>query len=398
MKICYLIPDLGITVGGQKGASSHIRGFINALMRQGHQVVIVTSHPAPPGTIDAPVYVMEKPVLIDGIMEEAHPRAFRAMRHLFYNTAVENTLRRVAAYENPDLIYERYSPFSFAGGYISKILGIPHVLEVNAPLAEQGEKYRKQALNEAAAVSELSAFRNTSLIITLTGQLKEWLVGLGIPPGKVHVRPCGVDAGAFYPQGADFRTQFAGRFVLGFVGSLKPWHDLEMLEKVFPELAKDPRFHLLVVGDGPSRKVVQRISDAYPGRVTATGAVSQDEVPAYIRTMDIALAPYPDMELFYFSPLKVYEYMAMGKPVIATRIGQLEELIENGVNGMLVPPGEPMAWVDAIRGLAGQPEKRQLMGERARENAASGHTWEKRVETFITIVNECVLTGELAAL
>jgi len=398
MKFCYLVPDLGIPVDGQKGASSHIRGFVNALKDLGHEVLIVTSKPVKEGTIDVPIYVIEQPNLIQGILKEQEPRTFRALRHLMYNTAVEKILQKIVQTEKPDVIYERYSPFSFAGSFFSKQRGIPHILEVNAPLAEQGKIYRKQALNEAADLLELTAFHHSSLIITLTHQLKEWLVSLGVAEDKVHVRPCGVDAERFHPNGPNFSHQYVDKVVLGFVGSLKPWHDLEMLAKIFPLLAQDPRFHLLVVGDGPSRKIVQAIKDRYPERVTVTGAVIQEEVPHYIRTMDIALSPYPNLDLFYFSPLKVYEYMAVGKPIIATGIGQLNELIQNGENGLLVPPNQPQAWVDAIRYLVDHPHQGKAMGALAREQVELEHTWEKRGKTFLNIVNECIFERELATL
>lgn len=390
MKICYLCPDLGISIDGHKGASSHIRGFVNAMTRRGHKVFIVTSCPVKEGTLDVPVHVIPPPEIIEGILEEPDPRTYRALRHLFYNNAISTLLEELVAVEKPDFIYERYSPFSVAGSIFAKKRKIPHILEVNAPLAEQGKKYRKQALQDASELLELTAFHQAGMIITLTHQLKDWLINSGISPDKINVRPCGVDENCFSPIGPSMKDRFSGKIVLGFVGSLKPWHDIEMLVDIFRKLAYDPRYHLLVVGEGPMKKTLVPLAEEFPDRVTLTGAVDQEEVPQYIRAMDIALAPYPEMDLFYFSPLKVYEYMAMGKPVIATAIGQLEELIRHKENGWLAQANNINEWIEAIQYLASHPELRDKIGTVAAKEIREGHTWDKRAEYFIGLAKEFV--------
>lgn len=390
MKICYLCPDLGIPIDGYKGASSHIRGFVNALTRRGHEVFIVTSCPVREGTLDVPVYVIPPPEIIEGILEKPDPRTYRALRHLFYNTTIDSVLEELVEAEKPDFIYERYSPFSIAGSVFAKKRRIPHILEVNAPLAEQGKKYRKQALQDASELLELTAFHQTGMIITLTHQLKDWLISSGISPDKINVRPCGVDEHCFNPTGPSVKDRFPGKVVLGFVGSLKPWHDIEMLVDLFRKLAYDPQYHLLVVGEGPMKKTLVPLAEEFPDRVTLTGAVDQEEVPKFIRAMDIALAPYPEMDLFYFSPLKVYEYMAMGKPVVATAIGQLEELIRHRENGWLAPAKDINAWIEAIHFLASHPELCKKIGTVAAKEIREGHTWDKRAEYFEKVAKEFV--------
>jgi glycosyltransferase involved in cell wall biosynthesis len=382
MKICYLCPDLGISVDGHKGASSHIRGFVNALKRHGHDVMIVTPNSVAEGTIDAPIVVIPQPELLDGILQEEDPRTFRALRHAFYNCSIEQLLKEIVNVHKPDLVYERYSPFSFAGGVFCRKRQIPHILEVNAPLAEQGKLYRKQSLQEASELLEKSAFAQAGMIITLTDELKNWLISLGIAEEKIRVRPCGVDETMFNPVGDSYKDRFKGKMVLGFVGSLKPWHDIALLSEIFQKLTFDPKYHLLVVGDGPMRNTINALSEKFPGRVTCSGAVDQEEVPKYIRAMDITLAPYPRMDLFYFSPLKVYEYMAMGKAVIATGIGQINQLIKNNVNGCLVPVGDIEAWVNTIKSLALDHSLREKLGKAAVKEINQNHTWDKRAEAF----------------
>lgn len=388
MKICFLCPDLGIPIDGHKGASSHIRGFVNALKRHGHEMSIITSRPVKEGTIDVPITVIPQPKIIEGILKNESPRTFRALRHVLYNCSIESLLENVIAKEKPDLIYERYSPFSVAGGIISKQNKIPHILEINAPLAEQGKRYRNQALQDASELLEISAFKQAGLLITLTKELKNWLIELGISEEKVKVRPCGVDEKLFHTNGESFRQEFEDKIVLGFLGSLKPWHDIELLASVFRKIARDPKYHLLVVGDGPMRKIINALSEELPGRVTCTGAIEQEDVPKYVRAMDIALAPYPEMDLFYFSPLKIYEYMAMGRAIIATGIGQINELIEDNKTGCLVPVGDEEAWIKTIKTLAKNSLSIKQLGQAAATEIRQNHTWEKRVQTFMNIVEE----------
>lgn len=386
MKICYIVPDLGISVDGCKGASAHIRGFTQALMDLGHEVTIFTSCPV--GETDLPVRVIPLPNLIDGLPQKSNPHLFRALRHLLNNASIEQALEKVITEERPDLIYERYSPFSVAGGIIAGQHKISHILEVNAPLAEQGKRYRKQALQEASEYLEQTALLRAGRVLVLTEELKQWVMDQGVEEERIILRPCGVDIDLFSPKGISKRSEIKGDIVIGFVGSLKPWHDVEMLTKIFPILAEDPRYHLLVVGDGPSRSILEPLKEQYPDRVTLTGAVPQNEVPQYIRAMDIALAPYPALDLFYFSPLKSFESMACGKPLVATEIGQLRTLIQHGKTGLLVPPGEVDTFVAAIRLLADDPELREQMGTQAAEEIQQAHTWEHRAKTFIECVED----------
>src|SRR5262249_29411154 len=133
---------------------------------------------------------------------------------------------------------------------------------------------------------------------------------------------------------------------------------------------------LLIVGDGPERgSLADRSTDlGLVDEVVFTGAVSPSEVPAFLASMDVALAPYPNLARFYFSPLKVYEYMAAGLPVVASCIGQLEELIEPGVNGLLVPPGDAKALQAALQTLRTDAGLCRRLGDAARAKVLHKHT------------------------
>jgi glycosyltransferase involved in cell wall biosynthesis len=315
-------------------------------------------------------------------------RVVSSLKHICYNVIVEQVLQETLARFDADLVYERYSPFGCAGGLLARRLGIPHVLEVNAPLAWEGKTYREQELQEAAETLEQIAFEATSVVVTVSRELRDQLQGTNVLDTKIEVVPNGVDVDVFSTKGPVYRDGLEGKFVVGFVGSLKAWHGVEILADAFRKLALDPCFHLLIVGDGPRAAIIEALAEDLPGRVTFLREVRHGEVPSYLRAMDIALAPYPMLDRFYYSPLKVLEYMAVGRAVVASRIGQLGDLIEDGVTGVLVPPGDDSAIVNAVQRLAANKDLRHSLGARAAAQVVSTHTWTRSASRIIEFARE----------
>lgn len=383
MRICYLCADLGISLDGVKGASAHVRGLVRAFDKLGHEVTVIAPQPAEMVEAGVRVVGVRRPEIVSALESARHRPVARALRHLWNNVAVEETLREVLPGLRPDLIYERYSPFGVAGGVVAGRLGIPHVLEVNAPLAWEGQRYRKQALHEAAEFLESAAFASTSMLVAVSDELRNLLLAAGAPASRVVVVPNGVDPDQFSPDGETYRKGLEEKLVVGFAGSLKPWHGLGTLAETFRGLSNDPRLHLLVVGDGPEAPVIDSLAAQLPGRVTHVGSVPHAEVPRYVRAMDVAVAPYPPLERFYFSPLKVLEYMAAGRAVVASRVGQLAELIRTGVNGVLVRPGSTEPLADAIAELAADASRRRELGVAAAAEVRERHRWTHRAERIL---------------
>ncbi len=387
MRICYLCADLGVPLDGEKGASAHVRGLVRALDKLGHAVTVVTPQPAEFAEPGVRVVGVRRPDIVAALDSARHRPVARALRHLWNNVAVEEALRELLPGLRPDLVYERYSPFGIAGGVVAGRLGIPHVLEVNAPLAWEGQRFRRQALQDAAEFLESEAFASTSLLVTVSQELKGLLLDAGAPPSRVAVVPNGVDSDEFSPQGEVYRDGLEEKLVVGFVGSLKPWHGLGTLADAFRRLADDSKLHLLVVGDGPEAPVIETLAADLPGRVTRVGSVPHAEVPGYVRAMDVAVAPYPPLERFYFSPLKVLEYMAAGRAVVATRIGQLAELIRTGVNGVLVKSGRSEPLAEAVASLAADAARRRELGVvAAAAEIRERHQWTHRAAHILELV------------
>ena len=106
----------------------------------------------------------------------------------------------------------------------------------------------------------------------VSSELRDALIQAGVPASKIAAVPNGVDADLFTPVGEAYRNGFEGKCVVGFVGSLKAWHGLDLLAEAFRRLAADPRYHLLVVGQGPQAKLIESLREELPGRVTQVGA------------------------------------------------------------------------------------------------------------------------------
>lgn len=393
LRICYLCADLGIPIGGNKGASAHVRGLARAFGELGHRVTLLSPSVEGPEPVGVPTLPIRSTSLPDALEGYVPAKLRRALGHVWNNVAVEQTLTSHLPRLQPDLLYERYSPFSAAGGAVARALGIPHVLEVNAPLAWGGEEHRQHALQETAAALEDAAFAQASLIVAVSDELGRSLVERGVPEEKVAVVPNGVEVQLFKPVGTSVDLP-ADRFVIGFVGSLKRRHGVDVLARAFIRLAEHPRYHLLVVGDGPERDVVRSLEERFPGRVTLAGAVPQSEVGSHLRAMHVAVAPYPQLEQFYDSPLKVLEYMASGRAIVASRIGQLQALIEHGHTGVLVRPGDDEMLAGAIDGLADDERHRRAMGMAAARCAWSGHRWTHRADEILRLASR-VAAGTL---
>jgi glycosyltransferase involved in cell wall biosynthesis len=269
----------------------------------------------------------------------------------------------------------------------------PCVLEVNAPLIEEQAEHRGLChRTDAERVAE-KVFAQAGLLVAVSAEVAKYLGTYPCSHGRVHVIPNGVNSNRFHPGVAPGCSRNNGEFTVGFVGNLRPWHGLEILIDAFAVFHdKNANSRLLIVGDGPIRQVLEedvrlrRLQES----VHFMGTVSHDAVPALLASMNVAVAPYPQSTRFYFSPLKVYEYMAAGLPVVASRIGQLDELIRHECNGLLCPPGDVGAFTQALERLRRDPALGEQLGRSARATILRGHSWHAVVKRVLSLVDVAV--------
>jgi glycosyltransferase involved in cell wall biosynthesis len=200
----------------------------------------------------------------------------------------------------------------------------------------------------------------------------------------------GVDPVRISPARRPVAPADADDFTVGFLGSLKAWHGVDTLIRALARLRGDrQRWRGLIVGDGPMRDDLARLAAdlGLADSVEFTGAVAGPQVVGLLRQFDIACAPYPALGRFYFSPLKVYEYLAAGLPVIGSAIGEIPDVLEHGRLGRLAPPGDPAALADELVLLRRDLAERQRLRGAARRAALARHSWAGVVDRSLALLD-----------
>lgn len=288
-----------------------------------------------------------------------------------------------------DWVYERLATFQALGSAFKR-RGVPWVLEVNALLYREAVAERASlVLSSVARHLELKAYRECDAIVCVSEALKESLVREAhVPSSKILVVPNGVDTQLFDPDQCAPRRLFGG-FTIGFVGSVIPWQGLDLLLQSVSTLRRQGNHDLnvVVVGDGHALTSVQSLSNemGLADCVRFVGRLPQAELPALITGFDVAYSGYMGLngKQIYGSPLKLYEYMAMGRPVLASAVPDARALIREGENGFLFQPGNLDGLTSAIRKAYGARERLAEMGRRARADVTANHSWRARVDTII---------------
>ena len=386
MQVAYVNADGGVPAFGSKGGSIHIQEVIRAFCKRNTPVHLLTSLRGGDIPADlASIRISDIDRLANDYSERASRLSFRkAVQSL--NKNLIDALTTGNRNSHFDLIYERYSLWSCAAMEWARERGVRSVLEVNAPLIEEQNRYRIPVDSELAHQVADRAFISADTLIAVSQEVADYLYQFAGTRDKICVIPNGVNPDRFLNAINSMVPISDDMFTIGFVGSFKPWHGLEVLVEALARLnLRDSKFRLLIVGEGPERSRTEALAvrKGVAASVHFTGAVLPNEIPSLLSAMNIAVAPYPKIPNFYFSPLKVFEYMAGGLPVVASDIGQIKVIIEHGLTGWLVPPGDAQALADAIEYLRRQPELRFNMGQAARSIATAKHTWASVVDRII---------------
>ena len=368
MRIAYVTVDPGIPVFGTKGASVHIQEVVRELIRRGHDVTVHTTRAGR----DIPNDLAGLKV-IETRIEADDPGA--------RESAQQEVSSRIAARiiaDGADLVYERYSLFSTTLAEVADATGAVGVLEVNAPLIEEQRTHRVLVDEEAAGNALARQVAAATATIAVSDPVRDW-VRERAGSDRVHTVPNGVSITRIVPRPEDI-----GDPVVTFVGTLKPWHGVADLLAA-AALAKRP-WKLRIIGDGPERAALEEQAAGLRIEVDFRGAVAPADMPGQLSGSAIGVAPYPDLggeQQQYFSPLKVYEYLAAGLPVVASAVGQLPQIL--GELGTLVPPSDPAALASAIDDLAADPVLRGERGWRGRVQAEEKHSWAGAVDHILDL-------------
>lgn len=371
MRVAYICIDPGIPVFGTKGASVHIQEVVRELRSRGHEVTVYATRRGQEVPADLEdLEVVELPVGTKdpAAREKAQQEASQQVVQMLLGTGV-------------DLVYERYSLFSTALAGLHAAEGTTGVLEVNAPLIDEQREHRV-LLDEAGAQEALRAqVAAAAATVCVSEPVRQWVLE-HTAGGRVHAVANGVSVTRIFPQ-----PEEPGAPVVTFVGTLKPWHGVgDLLQAA--ALARQP-WRLRVIGDGPQRDALLAQAQELGLEVDFRGAVSPEQVPAHLAGSAVGVAPYPDLgseQAQYFSPLKVYEYLAAGLPVVASAVGQIPQILgpaqegtgtgfRSTATGALTPPSDPQALASALDHLAADPRLRAQAGAQARKLAQEKHSW-----------------------
>jgi glycosyltransferase involved in cell wall biosynthesis len=230
-------------------------------------------------------------------------------------------------------------------------------------------------------------FRAADHVIVPSSALRPYVVEHGARAAGVRIMP-----NAANPESFDRRpgtTRRSDEFVIGFLGSLKPWHGVEFLVRAFRQLyRRDPTYRLLIVGEGPLRRPLERMVRQYRLQRAArfVGDVEHDAVPELLAQMDAAAAPYPRLRGFYFSPLKVFEYLAAGVPVVASDIGQVGEILVNGETALLHRPGAVTDMARQIEALRQHPELAARLAAAGQRLIRRRFTWRHNADRLVKLI------------
>lgn len=334
-RIAFINQDRGIAPQRAKGAAVHLRAMREAFRKLGCHVV----------SLDEP-----RPEQLRRSLDELHARPF-------------------------DFVYERYALGQDAGARFAADQGLPYVVEVNAPLAEEAARYRGIQESADDRSRDGIVFGQADCVLAVSAELGDYAVVRGARPERVLIQHNGIDTDRFNPgvSGLPFRERhgLAGAFILGFHGRERPWHGFEQLVEVVSALLdRGIETTLVAVGEGH----FDALDRLPPERYRRLGWQDHADIPGIVASFDVLPLTYPKDAPSYFSPLKLSEAMACGVvPVVPSR-GDLPLLVSDGVSGLHYRPGDLVQLTGLIAGLVADPRYRQELG-RGAATAARHRDW-----------------------
>ncbi len=377
-RFCYICADKGVPLPGTKGASVHVASLCEAFNSHGLVGEIHTVR----GESDALSGNPLKP--IDLPPRRRHKSLEDRENRLFLARVDQISVV-------PDFIYERYSLWHSGGVYQARKLGVPFILEVNSPLPLETRRFRKLANESLADGMSRLLMREADGVVCVSDEVAEWVISERLHSRGVKVIPNGFDEQKFQPDAKNRPPTLPppGTPLIGFTSTFRPWHGIEDLLEAFRILVEDLNSpaHLVCVGDGPARgdflKHAERLE--LLDRIHAPGRLNHEDVGDWLASCDVAVAPYPELNEFWFSPLKIFEYFGCGLPVVGSDVGQISGLLASG-RGHLVPVGDLHAMSDSIHSLLNDPEAARKTGDCARRWVLKNATWKIRAREILDLV------------
>ncbi|MES1955157.1 glycosyltransferase family 4 protein [Salinisphaera hydrothermalis] len=350
-------------IGSKDGQYVHIEEMVDALRADGHEVRVVG-----PEGFDQREFGGESGLV--SRLKAGIPGSIYELLEVGYNALDYARLARAIREFRPDVIYERYNLSLLSGVMARRRLGIPLLLEVNAPLFAERSAYGGLKLARLARWTEHRAWRAADHVFVVTEVLADQIVDAGVERSRITVTPNGINHQRFAPAiNSESAKKALGldpqAMVIGFVGFAREWHGLDAVIELLAEYGDARPLHFLLVGDGPAtaqlKQQAARVGVA--DRLTVTGVVERDDVQRYVKAFDVAMLPNV---VAYASPLKLFEYMACSKAILAPNQANLREILTHDHDAVLFEPGSRDAFKATMRRLIEDDESRAHLACNAR--------------------------------
>jgi glycosyltransferase involved in cell wall biosynthesis len=366
------------------GAAAHTKGVLNGLVANGLRVELYG-----PEAFDG---------IADGVTVRCVP--LRALYHIvpwLTFAAYSDELVRAAAGTKADFVYQRLTLGSFAGPELARRLNVPFVLEYNGSEVWSIRNWGsgRLPLDDVLLALERKNTTEASLIVVVSEVLQEELIGFGIEPARILVNPNGVDLNRLEPYRSRSAEQWREKLgrehaaTIGFVGTFGLWHGVLELPEIAARV-RDKRHDArwILIGDGRLHDQVRaRIDELGLGdRIELTGIVRHEHTLELLAACDICISPHienPDGTRFFGSPTKLFEYMALAKPIVASNLEQIGEVLENERTALLCPPGDPTAAAAAVVRLLDDEKLRGRLGAAALDEVREKYSWDLHVRRIL---------------
>jgi glycosyltransferase involved in cell wall biosynthesis len=374
-------------IASRDGQAVHIEELLTALGAQGHTVVLM----GPPGLTHTSFGGSS--TLIDRIKRLLPGAAFELLE-VIYNAKAFFRLRAAVRAQKPDIIYERFSLFLFAGIWMRRLSGLPMLLEVNSPLYEERAKNDGLKLRRLGHWAQRMVWNNTDFVLPVTHVLARTVAEYGVPPQRIAVIPNGINPNRFgnppSNEAAKGALGLQKKIVLGFAGFVRDWNATHRIVDFVADYGGEYNLHFLVVGDGPAREPLLKQAETrnVSSRVTITGIVGRDDMPRYLAAFDVALLPGVTP---YSSPLKLLEYMYLGRAVAAPNTDNIREILTDGHDAILFDPVKPRAMEEALLRLCRDGTLRARLGQQARRTIEDKSlTWSHNAERVAELAEAAI--------
>lgn len=381
MKLVYSLPHPADHLESeQAGHIVRARAMLAALESLGHEIIRVEA--AADQRTQAAVGTYRR--VVKKLLPRPVAMRMRDLARVANSRRYAGRVIEAVTQHRPDLIFETHIAFSLAGKVASEQTGCPLVLDDVSPSWEEEQQYgvgsRRLALDTHHDVTQ-----HARLVIAVSGVIRRSLIEDGVPAQKIVTISNGINEALFHP-GIDGRAQrarcgiSADAVVIVFVGSFQPYHRVDLLLDAFARVSTSRPAHLLLIGAGKYLAETQAAVTnlGLDNRVTFAGRIPYQDVASYTAAGDIAIMPATNS---YGNPMKVYEYMALGKTVLAPDQETITEIVTHGNNAYLFEPGNVESMAVALKTVIEDEDLRVRLGRRAADDARQ-HTWTKRAETL----------------